>query len=529
MGVEKQGGLTRSYRFGILVNVLLILLLAGILAVGSVVLVRKLSFRHDLRFDLTSDQRYTLDPLTEALVRSVEAPVDVTYIWGFDDDLRSRVLDPMGRVRQDLLQTYYYPILHNTFVRIHEVLREWQAISPHFNVRILRDEEDPLAAETIAKELGLERKELLNHVHVRMATRSRRIPLNHLLEGMDWGFFPPVGMESPPRGPAAFRVHEELTGALKAVRAATSARVLMTTGLGSRFDFGTEDAAELERFFKSEGYEVLPTTLRPREELPVASTALLLSQPKGDLDPQILEVVLNYESRGGKILLLLDPTRPAAYDRLLEPYGVEAPAGQVVDRTHTRPGVSEQMLFSDDLMVGKHPIDAPLRRRVTLFLGTTRPLVLTGDGVPGSETSPLLRASRQALFVPATFDAKSGAVTFRQERLDPMPEPTLGLALERRLRESATARVVVIGSTDLATTQALRTGRIYGNQDLLRNSMSWLLDQRSNIGLTPRHELERRMMDPRRLSAPLLWVGIIALPGLFGLAAILVFFRRQKT
>jgi hypothetical protein len=107
MGLDQKGGLTRGYQFGVLVNVFLILLLGATLAVGSVVLVRKLSHSIDLRFDLTSDQRYSLDPLTEQLVRDLESPLEVTYVWGIDDDLRSRVLDPMGRVREDLLAKYY--------------------------------------------------------------------------------------------------------------------------------------------------------------------------------------------------------------------------------------------------------------------------------------------------------------------------------------------------------------------------------------------------------------------------------------
>jgi hypothetical protein len=490
--------------------------------------VRKLSHSIDLRFDLTSDQRYSLDPLTEQLVRDLESPLEVTYVWGIDDDLRSRVLDPMGRVREDLLAKYYYPILHNVFVRLHEVLTEWQSISPNLRVRILRDEEDPLAADGLARSLGIERKELLNHVHFRMGNRTRRIPLNNLLEGMDWGSFPPMGIENPPRGPTAFRVHEELTAALRQVCSSTSARILIPKGLGTRFDAGTEDVHELENILLGEGYELVPTDLRPKEELSVEGTALILSQPRGALDPNILEVILNYEGRGGRILLLLDPEKPTTFERLLEIYGIESKPGRIQDRVHTRPGVGDSLLFSDELMVGRHPIDAPLKNRVTVFLGGTRPLVVSGERATGAERTSLLRGSKQALFLPATFDQRTGAVTLRPELLEPMPDPSLAVACERRLPSSASTRLVVFGSTDLATSQALRTGRIYGNRDLILNSVAWFLDRKSSIRLSPRGELIRRMMDPRHLQGPVLWLGIIGLPFLAAVGSLVMFLRRRN-
>lgn len=528
MDLGKDGGLTRAYRAGILVNVVLIVLLGAVLAIGTVALTRRLAYRTSLRFDLTADRRYALDPLTEELVRGIESPLQITYVWGFDDDLRQRVLDPFGRVREDLLNTYYLPILHNTHVRLRDFLREWQALSPHVRIRLLRDEQDPLAVDAMARDLGLERKDLLNHVHLRMGARERRIPLHNLLQDMDWGSFQHLGAERLPRGPAGYRIHEELTAALRALSSGDSPRIYLPRGLGSRFEPGAEDSPALRSVLEAEGYTVLATDLRPRERLDADGTALILSPPAAALDPDVMAVLLDYESRGGRILVVLDPGREVAYERLLEPYGLSSPGGRVHDPDHVRPGVGESFLFSDQLMTGRHPIVAPLRGRVTLFLGSTRPLEVAADRAPGAERTTILQGSRNAMLIPATYDSRTGAVTYRQDRMEPLSAPSLGVAAERPAGGDRVSRLVVIGSGEVFSARAFATGRVYANRDLLVNSLGWLLDRKSSIGLSPRDELARRFIDPRRLARPFVWVVIVGLPGVLALAGLAVFLRRRQ-
>ena len=529
MGIENPGGLTRRFKAGVFANVLLIVTLGAILAIGVVALVRKISYDRDLRWDLTEDQYFSLDDKTKSMLRTLESPLEVVFVWGYDQDLENRVQDVRGRPIAQKLETYYAPILRNISQRVGFVLREWQSTSSEVLVHILNDEQDPLAATGIAQTFGVERAELLNNVYMRLGTRTRRIPMRHLVEDMEWGFFHYLGGETPPRGPGSWRIHEEFAATLKALLQGEAIRVGVPRALGAMIDPSGEAFAAYRQLLSAQGYEVQDLDLRNMEHIDLESVhALMLSAPRAPLEPHTRDLIQQYERHGGRLLIMLEPGRKTDLMELLEPFGVASRAARVQDSMNTRPGVGEGILFGDRMFVGSHAIDSPLKGRVELFMGMTRPLFLRPDFAAGSVRTPLLRGSPQAHLVPMTYDPRTGAVTPRSDRMEASPNPLLALALERPVTPTRKSRIVLFGTSEVFSPNALAPGRIYGNMDLFLNSLAWLTDREKDIGLAPRQEIEQRFIKVASLDAPVKWVGLVSLPMLALLASILIMMKRRN-
>ena len=100
-----RGGLDRSARLSIFVNVVLICLLGAVLAFAVIWLCGRLAWKYDLRLDLSGDERFTIDPLAVSILRDLKEPVHVTFVYGIDDELKQRALDLARRPRADVLTT----------------------------------------------------------------------------------------------------------------------------------------------------------------------------------------------------------------------------------------------------------------------------------------------------------------------------------------------------------------------------------------------------------------------------------------
>lgn len=528
MGVKPRGaGLSRSYRFGVAVNVVVICLLGTAVAIGLVAAVRQLSYRTDLRFDTTHDRRYALDPLSKQLLRDLQAPLQVSFFWGFDADLKARVLDAQGRPRGDLLGRYYAPILQDAQVRIRRVLQEWTKVTPHLELSVESQERAPARVEQAAREMGMQPDETINKVIFRHGGRLLEVPLRRLMVDVQWGFFPtrPGQQQIAPQAPRSWRVREELVAALRSITTGETTPVGIATGFNGRIEPNTKDYSILERVLRSEGYEPKPVDLR--RGVPETLRAVIIGAPSA-LDSQTERALRDYEARGGRILIFASPARAPGFERILQPYGVTLPAMQVAeDRAHRPPHRSPGYLESADLCTGSHAIVVPLAKRIRLYLGRGRPLQIGQDKAPGATRVALLQGSPFCAVDTIQFGA-GGKPRAIEGRRRVMPSAILGAALHRKTDVGRDARVVCFGSEDVLDGQTLLAGSLYGNRDLVVNAMAWLTDRESSIGLIPRTELQERWIVPQKLETPFTVVAVVILPLLAMVGGLVVFFVRRS-
>ena len=529
-----EGGMSRRYRARVLLNVVVASLLSLGVAIGSVIFMREWSYRRDLRFDLTRDHRYELDPLAKQLLRILETPLKIELAWGFDSDIRNRVLDAQGYPRQDLLEVFYRPIVSEAWRRIEQVLLEWSRFSGQVEYRTFNADYEPQRLSDLAKTLGVSPDEVVNHVILECGGRRRVVPLRKMMKGMEWGVFPaqPGAERLEPRAPGAWLVHEELVATLRALLMGEMKTILVAQGHGSVLEEGSGEAQRLRNALQSDGFDLVPSDLRRLPKISADVDAVLLPALTSPLSAGEVSLLRDYEDAGGRILIYADPRLPENYSRILERFGVRLLDAWIEDRSLAHPGRRGPAdLQSARLCNGLHPIDTPLKNRIELYAGPCRPIRVEKDTAAGARRTTLLRASSDARSVPCTYGPTSGAPPRDEASAAPPPRNgrTLAIALERpRGGSDRPARIVVYGGASFLAPKELAASTFFGNRDLLQNTLSWLTDQESAIGLAPRSEVQARVVTYERVARPAFLTSMVVFPGLAALLALLLWLQRRS-
>ena len=531
MGVNKRDdkdvGLTGGYRFGVAVNVVVICILGTALAIGVVAAVRQLSYRVDLRFDTTHDKRYELDPLAKQLLRDLAAPLEVFYCWGFDDDLKARVRDGSGQVRGDILAREYQPILQGAQVRIRQVLQEWAKATPHLELTVAYQERQAMKVEAVARKLGIEPKQTLNRVILRHGGRQLEIPLRRMMVDMQWGMLSAGQVRVQPQPPRSWRVREELVAALRSITAGETIPIGVLRGFRARMEPGTDEYRVVSRMLEGEGYDPVPLDLTAT--VPEHLRAIIVGGPRAPLDAQAARNLQAFERRGGRILVCASAAGPEAFQRILEPYGLSLPPQLIADDEKNRPANREPgVLESSEMCVGEHRIVRGLKKRVRVFMGICRPIVVDAKASGQKRATRLMEVSPHAQADVVRFEAETGKVQRVPGRRQNLGAACVAVACERRLDAGGTARLVVVGTEDVFQTRALLGGSLYGNRDLLLNAVAWLTDRESAIGLVPRTEQQDRWISTRKLELPFTVVAVVIMPLLAALAGLVAYYVRRN-
>lgn len=523
-------GVSRSYRFGVTVNVVLICVLATVLALGLVWFVRRMSYSYDLRYDLTRDGRYEVHPLSKKLLRRVEVPVRATFIWGFDQDIHNRVRDPVtGRPRAELLRRFYLPVLRRIESRVSRVLAEWARICPVLEWEVVWQQGNPQRAEVLAGDLGVKVPDVLNEVVLTLEGRRRTVPVERLVD-VAWGHFHPAdpNQSRPPFIRGHWRVQAELTAALRALLIGEKTVVAVPQGVSARFGPGGEAFAALKDDLGKGGYEL--RGFSPGEGgVPEEAAVVLLPGVQRPLDAAATRTFREHEEEGGRLMILADPRYPEDYSWLLEPYGLELRPALVKDPSNASPQLGRPEEIQSDRLVGLgSQVAAPLHRRLPIYVGKARPIQVSKDRAPGVDGRVMLQASRGARAVPVEYPEGGREWVTVPGLEEPMPGAYLAMEVWRPLPEKETqARLVLFGSSDVLSPAAVGTGSL-GNRDLLINALEWLADRPANIGILPRED-ERAVIDPvQRVHAPVTWVAVVGLPLLALAAAVVCYFMRRS-
>jgi hypothetical protein len=525
------GGLTRTGRVSIFVNVVLICMLATLLAFAIIWLVARLSWSHDLRADLTRDARFSIDPLATSVLRGLKEPVHVTFVYGIDDEIRRRALDLSRQPRENILAAYYRPVLHRAAARVQTVLREWSKTSEHLTVDIIDADQEPQRMADAAQRRGKTAGDLargINQVVIEMGSRRRSVPMGRMFT-IDWGFFSPYpgGTSKLPEMSGSWRVQSELIETLRAMAAGESLKLGLPQGIAPALAPESPGFEALREFLTSQGFEPAPFDLAQGVPQTVSLVAFLGMGRR--LLPMEAAALAAYEKDGGRLLILGDPRKPESFQALLDEYGVRLEAAVVEDDVRKAPGQADRTaLLSDELCVGDHEIDRPLVRRIGISIGPSRPLKIENLGSSGAERTALLKASSSAVAVPVEYREQSGEPDFLVAARKSMPNATLGAALKRPGSGSRQSRVVVFGSWEVADPWHLQMGTHFGNRDLVLNSLNWLADRHASIGIVEREVQATRVELTPGFLASFRWINWVALDVVLILIATVVWLSRRN-
>jgi len=470
----------RGARYGTL-SIVSILVFAGIL-----VAVNYLAARQNKRWDLTSNQVYSLSDQTIKILQTLDAPVKFTV---FD---RETSMD----VHRDRLDAYTYQ-------------------SPKVTAEYIDPEKNPLRAK--AAEITA-----LGTVIVEYKDRTERVTT------VD---------------------EQNLTNALiKAVTGETR-KVYFTQGHGEK-DTASSDRtgySAIAQALGTDNYGVERLLLAQTREVPADATVLVVAGPQTDfLQPEI-EAMGKYLARGGKVLAMIDPPggpgTPGTplLDAFFRDWGFNIGADIVVDAS----GIG-QLLGTDASVpvAGNYP---PHPITTNFQLMTAYPLARSVDavegGVNGRTPQSLVQTSAQSWAEAdlAALSTGDGRVELNADKGDRPGPISLGAAVsapatdapEPEKKPDAPAgeeprkpesRVVVLGDSDFPTNSVLG---VQGNRDFFLNTVNWLAQQENLIAIRPREPEDRRLTLTADAQSRIFMLSVFLLPGLVFAAGIYSWYGRR--
>ncbi len=247
------------------------------LFVGIVVLANAISAGAYHRFDMTGLAQFTLTSQTRAVLGNLDTPVEVTAFFA------DGPATPMRSLAQNLLAEYQ---IHSDMLTVRSV--------------------DPDLSPDLARDYGVDRAGALLGAVVFTGKAGRRLVYGpQILEGAE----------------------HALTSALLEVTGTKQKTVYFVTGHG-------EDGIQTEYARASDGlrdnlFRVAEVDLLRSQEVPEDAAVLVLAGPRRPMAEQEIAILSDYLSRGGRLLLLIDPDPTADIRQLLARWWLDVEDGHL--------------------------------------------------------------------------------------------------------------------------------------------------------------------------------------------------------
>ncbi len=441
------------------------------LAFGIVVLASVLVNRHSARWDLTENRRHSLSSQTVKLLQSLTT--DVAAIGFFRTD------QPGKRVAEDLFRQY----------------------ESYSRGRFKGKTADPDREPGLARRYGVES---YGTVVLETKTRSEKV--------MD-------------------AEEEKLTNGLVKVTRAGKRVVYVLKGHGEREIANTDRPgfSEAKAALERANYEVKDLLLARDTKVPDDASVVLVPGPKNDLFPHELGALDKYVTRGGKVLLMVDPFLADGMKKYLAKYGITLgddlvveinPIGRLFGIGPEVPVISQY---------DPHPITREMSGVMTLF-PLSRSVTPAKTPPKGITLQPLAQTSDRSW-------GETDRVALQRGEARPDPQDKKGplsVAVVATIdasaapggKKDAKARLVVVGTSNLATNQFLNAA---GNRDFFLNAVSWLAEEEELIAIRPKDTRQAPVILTATQGQVVFWLPVVLLPGAVAVAGVAMLIRRRSS
>jgi gliding motility-associatede transport system auxiliary component len=469
---------------------------AGILLILALLaIVNYFSSKYYKRFDWTGSHIYTLSPKSREVLRQLHQDVEVVMLMPPDQ---------------------------NVFEPTRELLQRYAAASTRFHLRLVDPEKNAALAEQLARRYNVTTAGV-----VFASGNDRRVVDASELADFD---FSGVQMGQQPEM-TGYKGEQLFTSALLQLAEGRKPKILFTTGHGehSLDDTRPRGLSSAREVLGRDNFDIEEWASLGKPAVPPKTDLVVIAGPTGSFVQPELNALSTYVRSGGRLLILLDPTLAGAtlvdtgLEGWLAGYGVKVGRDIVVDPANPLPFFGSETLFVKDY--GDHPITKAMRSGnlpvlVSLARSVRKAEAPAGAGV---EVTELLRTSSQGW-------GETDLAHLDQVRKDAQDVPgpvSLGVAVE--IKGSAgkrPARLVVFGDSDFAGNQLAEHN--VPNSMLVANSLNWLVERESLLGIPPRKTEQVRLSLTSGELRTVYILSLLVLPGLAVAAGIYVHFRRRR-
>src|SRR5919199_45701 len=468
-------------------------------------LINFLGIRYGQRIDFTENQLFTLSPLSQRVVRTLQQPMKV---WVFSPSPNPTDL---------------------------ELLRNYRRYGSKLDYEFV----DPQLKPGLAQQFNVK---LPGEVYLKYGQKQKLVQTVN----------------------EADRLSEiKLTNSIEQLTSDRIDKVYFLQGHGERpleeMEGGLSQAVSA---LKDKNFTPLPLNLAERSEVPKDASLVVVAGPKRALFEPEVQALNNYLSTGGSMLLMLDPEINAGLDSLLTDGGLKLDRRFVIDPSGKGGVVGLGPATPLVTTYGNHPITKDFGNNYSLYPVAQPIEVIPKQGV--TET-PLLRTNEQSWAEstpekqPLQFDPNSDrpgpltlgvALNRKAQPPSALPAPTptpqataspgaspspspsaTGQASPSLANEGQTdkrtseSRLVVIGNSSFSTNGWFEKQL---NGDVFLNSVSWLSKRDDQtLSIRPKEQKNRRLNLTPMQAGILGWTGLLIMPILGLMTAGVMWWRRR--
>ena len=291
---------------------------------------------------------------------------------------------------------------------------------------------------------------------------------------------------------------------------------------------GAHGLAQAKAALENENYEVKKVLLASVDKVPDDCSVVMVAGPTRPFLAQELPALDDYMKKGGRALFLLSPQKAQEFVAFLAPWGVKVGDDVVVDqvvRLFQGPALGLTPLV--DTYDTTHEITKELKGR-TIF-PMTRSVSAAGEGKAGVKVVELVKTSPSSwgeADVDGIFQRQQAALD-ANDRKGPVP---IAVAVEADLKlmgvpDGKETRLAVFGSTEFADNQHLEG--TYFNRDLFLNTVGWLVGQSDLLSIRSRSLRASRVNFTEREGTAIFYLSVLVLPELLLIIGLVVWWRRE--
>lgn len=462
-------GSRRSTRYGLSTG-LSVIVLAAIL-----IFAQTLSHRHNARFDLTMNRRFSLAPQTAKVLDGLEVDVQITAFYTETTQERT--------VMQDLLS-------------------ELQDNSARVGYLFIDPDQDPVTA----RRFGVGRTGIV------------------FVESGDLR----EELEEPDEA--------TLTNAIARITSGRRRSICFMTGHGEKSISDTENLglSALREALELENFEVRDLLALGEEEIPAGCDVIVIAGPERDIVKREQNLLLDYLTSGGRALMLLDPiTEIPNIEGVVAAFGIGLGKDVLVDRYGKL--LAGNFLTPVVNRYGAHPITEGFRH--FSFFPQARSVTLLPDAPPGL-TATVICSTNEGAYAETDLPRLLQGQTQFEPSADAKGPVDVAVAAEMPLSavgaradslagapRGGRSRIVVFGDSDFAGNSNLR---LSGNRDLVLNAVNWLAEAEDLIAIRPIDDLQQPVLISVTQGRFVFWIPVIGLPALVVAAGTAALARKRR-
>jgi ABC-type uncharacterized transport system involved in gliding motility auxiliary subunit len=327
------------------------------------------------------------------------------------------------------------------------------------------------------------------------------------------------------------------TGLIKLVQPNPRKAYFTTGHQEHRIDGVDQDSyGQVKSQLESRNFTVENLSLFATPEVPPDASMVVIAGPKVPFTEAEVQALGAYVDRGGDLLIMVDPAADTGLAPLVSRWGVEVGKTYVVEGDPRFTARTPFIPFVDKL--SPHKVTEKLQLPIVFLIPTYLTVPATGQAPQGWRVTALAQTTDRSWAETDDSGLRNPQAVQFDEGVDVKGPLTLAVVIEQSsdpanptAEPSADSppksRVLIFGTSRLATNEVSQLGGQIANLDLFVNGASWLVGDDELISIRPRPTDTRTLVLSAAQRNFIMLSSIVLVPALVLAMGILVWWGRR--